>query len=125
MGTDKGVKLDDGKRRFHEVLFSYFPNALRGVCDVSEFGAKKYCVGGWKSVKNGHTRYSDALLRHYLDECSGETHDSDSALHHDLHVAWNALARAELRLRAAKKEMDNGEEDIKVTWDTGDRKRTV
>lgn len=101
MGTDKGVKLDTGKGRAWQCLLAYFPRALQGVCKVSDFGAEKYCVNGWSSVEDGHIRYSDALVRHLLEE-QVSPYDNDSGLHHDLHIAWNALARAELRLRKAR-----------------------
>lgn len=97
MGTEAGVKLDNGKERVFSLLLNYFPRALRGVCTVSEFGARKYIEGGWKTVEEGRKRYSDALARHLIDECISP-YDSDSNLHHDLHIAWNALARVELRL---------------------------
>jgi len=98
VATEPGVKNDDGKTRLFTVLVEYFPRALLAVANVSEFGARKYCVRGWETVPDARTRYTDALLRHILAGVSEES-DVDSGLHHDAHAAWNALARLELRLR--------------------------
>ena len=96
-----GARKDDtGKSPIYRGVLSYFPRALSGVGLVSAFGATKYAWGGWLHVPDGHIRYSDALVRHLTLEAEGVFLDSDSELHHDLHVAWNALARAELRLRS-------------------------
>ncbi|WP_424398985.1 dATP/dGTP diphosphohydrolase domain-containing protein [Motiliproteus coralliicola] len=101
---EPGAKVDAGKTRLDLVLGA-FANALMGVGEVGTFGARKYTDDGWLSVPNGKARYSDALLRHYFKEQRGEIIDSDSRLHHDLHLAWNALARVELRIREEQEAM--------------------
>lgn len=93
-----GAKLDAGKIRADLVL-GEFALALKEVCRVGTFGAQKYTDSGWVTVPNGESRYSDAMLRHYLDEQSGQENDVDSGLKHAAHLAWNALARLELMLR--------------------------
>lgn len=93
-----GAKLDSGKLRVHLVLGA-FAHALSAVSEVGTFGANKYSDNGWLQVENGVDRYSDAMLRHYLKECSGEMNDPDSGIHHAAHLAWNALARLELMCR--------------------------
>lgn len=93
---DIGAKLDDGKLLAN--ILQQFPRALTAVLEVATFGAKKYSRGGWQHVENGVERYSDAMIRHYLKEPL-EDLDSDSGLTHEAHLAWNALARLELRLR--------------------------
>ena len=98
-----GAKLDNGKLRVHLVLGA-FAHALSAVSEVGTFGANKYSDNGWLQVENGVDRYSDAMLRHYLKECSGEMNDPDSGIHHAAHLAWNALARLELMCRES--EMD-------------------
>lgn len=98
-----GARKDDsGKAPIYRGVLSYFPNAIAGVATVSAFGATKYAWNGWLHVPDGHNRYSDALGRHLTDEAAGEDVASDSGLAHDLHIAWNALARAELRIRGMK-----------------------
>jgi hypothetical protein len=96
---EPGAKLDGGKV-MAELLLD-FSLALLAVGEVATFGAKKYSVGGWQHVQNGERRYTGALLRHLL---SKEEHDSDSGLLHDAQVAWNALARLELKLRRLNSE---------------------
>lgn len=95
-----GARKDDtGKAPIFTGVLSYFPNAIEGVSLVSAFGATKYAWNGWLHVPDGHRRYSDGLVRHLNAEAKEEVLDAESGLHHDLHVAWNALARAELRIR--------------------------
>lgn len=95
-----GARKDDaGKAPIYRGVLSYFPAAIRGVALVSAFGASKYAWNGWCYVPDGHGRYSDAVVRHLAQEAEGEVLDAESGLHHDLHTAWNALARAELRIR--------------------------
>lgn len=90
-----GIKYDGAKPRLDLVLGG-FPEALLGVGAVGTFGADKYCDDGWLEVDNGIERYSSAMLRHYLAIKRGELIDPDSGLPHSHHVAWNALAVAEL-----------------------------
>lgn len=92
---EPGAKDDNEKPRADLVLGD-FRNALTEVAKVGTFGAKKYSEHGWLSVPDGYNRYSDAMIRHYLTE---DAIDSESYLLHDAHLAWNALARLELRLR--------------------------
>jgi hypothetical protein len=96
---EPGSKLDSGKACAFRGLVDYFPRALDAVATVSTFGASKYTWGGWKTVPEGYERYSDALMRHWLEECKGEPVDKDSNLTHQAHIAWNALARLELLLK--------------------------
>lgn len=91
-----GAKLDGTKPDASLLLL--FSRALLAVAEVGTFGAKKYSRGGWQYVADGYTRYTAALLRH-LFASSYEDNDTDSGLLHDAQVAWNALARLELRLR--------------------------
>lgn len=95
MGTDKGVKLDDGKPRLDLVLGD-FSMALWLVGLVGTFGANKYSDSGWQYVDDGIERYSSAMLRHYLKHKSGERLDEESDQLHLAHMAWNALAVLQL-----------------------------
>lgn len=95
-----GAKLDAGKARAGLVLGD-FANALVLVTQVGTFGAQKYSSSGWLSVPDGANRYTDAMLRHWLAEHTGSEHDEQTGLPHAAHLAWNALARLELRARAA------------------------
>lgn len=96
---EPGAKLDAGKNRLGLVLGG-FAMALEQVGFVGTYGAEKYTEHGWLSVQDGVERYTDAMLRHYLEECKGNKFDDDTMLLHAAHLAWNALARLELMLRA-------------------------
>lgn len=87
----EGTKYDDGKPRLAEMIKD-FAIPLMEVCSVWEFGANKYSKSNWKLVKDGETRYTNALLRHLVQEEYNE-YDEESRLRHATHVAWNALAR--------------------------------
>jgi hypothetical protein len=103
LGIDQhapGAKLDKGKPM--AGLLQDFGLALLEVAKVSTFGAQKYSVRGWEQVPDGASRYSHAMIRHWLLERQGI--DKDSGLLHMSQTAWNALARLELALR----DMDAG-----------------
>ena len=114
MTTEKGVKLDIGKPRL-DLVFGGFARALYNVGMVGTFGANKYTDNGWQEVDNGIERYSNALLRHYLNFKAGKEIDEESKLPHLAHLAWNALAILELwvRYKVARGEVINIEDVIK------------
>ena len=97
---EAGAKLDQGKNRLGLVLLS-FSRALHEVGLVGTYGANKYSANGWKFVKDGEARYTDAMLRHLLAE-THQYNDPESGLMHAAQVAWNALARLELKLIEAE-----------------------
>lgn len=97
---EPGAKLDAGKPRAGLVLGG-FARALLAVSEVGTVGAEKYSDDGWTHVPNGQARYTDAMLRHWLMEASGESRDHGTGLLHAAHFAWNALARLDLMLREA------------------------
>lgn len=96
--TSIGVKYDVGKPRVGLVLAG-FNQALLEVARVGTKGADKYSDFGFLEVDNGQARYTDAMLRHWLAEMSGEVLDPELQELHAACVAWNALARLELLLR--------------------------
>lgn len=107
---ESGAKLDAGKPRPALVLGS-FSRALQEVVNIGTFGARKYSDNGWLSVPNAQQRYTDAMMRHLLEEfASGEgpadLKDHDSGLLTAAHTAWNALARLELALREKEQEQE-------------------
>jgi hypothetical protein len=98
---EAGAKTDEGKPQASLLLL--FGKALRAVARVGTFGAIKYTRGGWQSVPDGINRYTDALLRHLLEE-NYEEYDRDLPVLHAAQVAWNALARLELIIREKENE---------------------
>lgn len=105
---EKGAKTDNGKPQASLLLM--FGKALLAVARVGTYGALKYTRGGWQFVPDGINRYTDAMLRHVLEEHYNE-YDSDLPVLHAAQTAWNALARLELMLRKReekKSEKENG-----------------
>ena len=100
-----GAKLD-GDKPLTYLMISGFPHALDAVARVTTFGARKYCPNGWREVSDSDSRYMNALARHLIANAIDET-DSESGLPHLAHVAWNALAVLELRMR--KKNIEHTE----------------
>ena len=98
---EPGAKLDSGK--ILAGILADFSLALEEVSKVGTFGAEKYSRGGWESVENGEQRYKDAMWRHLLKE-KREALDPETNLSHEAAVAWNALARLELKLRKEVKD---------------------
>lgn len=92
-----GVK-DDGYKPRMDLVLGGFADAILEVGKVGTFGANKYSDFGWISVPNGLERYSNALLRHYLNYKRGEEIDIESKLPHLAHMAWNALAILQLAI---------------------------
>lgn len=88
---EEGVKYDKGKPRLGEMVQD-FANQLADICKVWEFGANKYSKSNWKLVDNGFERYTNAMVRHFLQE-EIEQYDCETNIHHAIHVAWNAIAR--------------------------------
>lgn len=97
--TTDGLKYDAAK--VDMSFLEYFPLALEKICALSEFGAKKYSRGGFKSITDPK-RYKAAMLRHYFKE-NMEDVDQDSGFSHDVATAWNALAALEIGLMNPKK----------------------
>ncbi|TAL43459.1 MAG: hypothetical protein EPN91_06335 [Salinibacterium sp.] len=110
------IKLDSAKAPVWRGVINYFPRGLYGVAWISAFGAEKYKEwGGFVSVENAVPRYSDALVRHQLDEAIGDPlpeadarlmelvrqqfPDATPRLVHAFQEAWNALARVELMMQ--------------------------
>lgn len=94
-----GAKMDLGKVDVLRGAINYFPKALNAVARISEKGAKKYSWKGWMEVKDGVLRYGAALMRHLMKE-EEEVIDPELDELHAAAVAWNALARLELIIRA-------------------------
>lgn len=102
--NEKSVKFDGGKPQVVRGVLHYFPRAILEIARVSEAGANKYEWDGWKTVPDGVSRYTEAMGRHLLAEAIEGPLDSGAGGTRCLHaaqVAWNALARLELALRAA------------------------
>lgn len=89
------MKFDKGKP-IAGVLFEDFAKALEGITKVATFGANKYERSSWQGVSNAKQRYHDAMVRHQIAQGKGERIDPESGFLHSYHIAWNALALAQL-----------------------------
>lgn len=86
MSEVKGARFNEGKPRLDLLPL----DALRGVADVFEYGARKYAENNWR----GGMLYSTMLastLRHLLAFQVRENHDQESELHHIDHAITNLL----------------------------------
>lgn len=97
---EEGIKYDTDKPRLAEMIID-FKEPLLELCKVWEFGANKYSKSNWKFVDNGKDRYTNAMLRHLVQEDDSLV-DDESGLLHASHIAFNALARLYFILREPK-----------------------
>jgi hypothetical protein len=63
---------------------------LRGVAEVTFYGAQKYEMGGWMRVPDAVQRYLEAFVRHSVGVQPLQL--DESGLPHCFHAAWNLLA---------------------------------
>ena len=122
---EEGAKLDAGKAGYTRALRA-FPRAISAVNSVSIYGEIKYTLDGWQSVDDGERRYSEAMMRHFVCVSQDDNVDNDSGLHHAAHVAWNALAVLELKLRRFENERNRKETPSEVSdsvYETAKRNR--
>lgn len=90
MSNGIGAKFDGGKLMF-SLLTRGLALPLKSIVAVLTYGAAKYSADSWKEVPDAKRRYEDAMDRHLNAWKSGETHDSESGLHHLAHAACNML----------------------------------
>lgn len=73
-----GRKHDAGKPMWRLLPWA----ELEEVVKTLNFGAKKYGVDNWKSVRDGERRYQDAALRHVKAILVGDRRDKDTGTSH-------------------------------------------
>ena len=100
-----GAKYDEGKPRLAEMIID-FKEPLLELCKCWTFGANKYSKSNWKQVANGRDRYTNAMLRHLVQEDDNPV-DNESRLLHASHIAFNALARLYFILQQNKRKEGN------------------
>jgi hypothetical protein len=104
----EGIKYDSNKPRLAEMIID-FKEPLLQLCKVWEFGANKYEKSNWKLVENGRDRYTNAMLRHLVQE-EDFLFDDESKLLHASHIAFNALARLYFIIQELKENKPHIEE---------------
>lgn len=88
LNNKKAVKADFGKLDWSLVPFE----ALEGMVNVLEFGAKKYARHNWQEGGGFEwTRTLAACLRHIFAFMRGEDNDPESGLSHISHAQCNLL----------------------------------
>lgn len=92
-----GIKHDTGKPKTGQVMQG-FSRALSAIGQLGTVGAEEYGMTNFIQVEDGYNRYTDALMRHFLQE-KIEEKDIKTGLPHQIAVCWNALARLELYLK--------------------------
>ena len=93
----EGMKFDSDKPELDLLLD--FGLAFQEVGKVATYGANKYAPGNWLFVEKADRRYMAALLRHLM-QSNIDAIDKETGIDHLAHVAWNALAVLELKLRS-------------------------
>lgn len=83
----EGNKADSGKNRLDLIE----PEFIEGVGATLTYGAEKYGPNNWQNVEDAVDRYYAATLRHLMAWRRGEKKDSESNIHHLLHVATNIM----------------------------------
>jgi hypothetical protein len=77
-----GIKFDGEKPDYSLIP----PFALDEVTKVLTFGTAKYARDNWRKVDNGKIRYFSAAMRHMWALMRGESHDTETGLHHSAHA---------------------------------------
>lgn len=103
-------KLDAGKPKVFQFFMQQFPLGMQQLALHMERGCSDpgHVFLGWQGVESGYERYSDAMVRHTLEEIIATVTDIDREEGVDkghieerqaIAVAANALIRLELLLR--------------------------
>lgn len=114
MENSKGEKQDNGKLPMGIVIQRQFPNALKAIAECSLYGHEKYkdVDQDWlncQRLENPIERYSDAMMRHFLDSGADfkaiDAGEKGSQLEHIKHAAWNMMQL--LEMLELQKQKDN------------------
>lgn len=109
---EDGIKHDNNKPRLGEMVCD-FKLPMLELCKVWEFGANKYSKSNWKGLKDGTDRYTNAMIRHLVDEVD-DLYDKESGYLHAAHIAFNALARLYFISKEQHEPIETDEAFVKI-----------
>ena len=84
-----------------------FPEAIRELAEVAEYGASKYSRHNWKRGLKVRS-VASSLLRHLAAYIDGEDVDEESGLPHTGAIVWNGMVLAEMSKRFDMDDRDLG-----------------
>ena len=87
------MRYNDGKRQLSYVMT--FPEAMRGLAEVCEYGANKYERYNYMIGGASAQQHVDCLFRHLLAWYEGEDVDSESGVNHLHHATFNMMRLAD------------------------------
>ena len=90
-----GLRLNTGKPRTDLLPW----DALLALADHYGVGAKKYAERNWEKGMLWNKDCASSLTRHLAAWSTGEDIDPENGQHHDVAIAWNAIALVTYRLR--------------------------
>lgn len=95
--TDSSGKDDAMKPPLYQGVVQSFPRALAAIGEHTASGAAEpgHHWHGWQQASNGFTRYSNAMVRHQMEEGLLGTRDPQLLLKQVIATCWNDLARLE------------------------------